>query len=292
VSPRWLLRRTIRRLGRRKLAFVGLAAAFAALAALGAGARMLGRQSAGAAARLTAEAHVIAYLHPGLDRARTQALVASLARLPSVAEVREVDGRRALAQLAGELRTLGESPALLAGVEGDLLPASLEVVLQAGPELARRAAEVAIRMRRLEGVAAVDAMTEGLARVAGFEQLARRLAGFLALAAALAALALGAGIVAHERTRQREETEALALSGATSLALRVPAGVVGALAATAGGLVGLAVGTRLALLLFAGSAGSAGLPPRELLGGWAALALLGLVIGWLSVPRTEAQAAG
>jgi cell division protein FtsX len=291
VSPRWLLRRTARRLGRRKLAFAGLALAFAALAALGAGARTLARESVATTARLSHEAHVIAYLKDDVAPTEVRAMAAAFARLPSVATVREVDGRGALAELERELRALGESPALVADVEADFLPTSLEIVLAPGPDLPRRAADVALRLKRLPEVANVDAMASGLAKLAGFETLALRLAGLLGAAAVLVALALCAAVIGRERGRLREEAEALALVGIPTAAARVPAGLVGLLAALAGGLLGLLAGSRLVVLVFVGGAGG-GLPRGELLLGLAVLATAGLVVGCLSVPaRRMADAA-
>jgi cell division protein FtsX len=291
VSPAWLLRRTARRLGRRKLAFGLLALAFAALAALGAGARTLARESVATTARLTEEAHVIAYLKDNVAEAEVRVLAAAFARLPSVQTVREVDGRGALAELERELRSLGQSPALVAGVEADFLPTSLEIVLAPGPDLPRRAADVALRLKRLPGVASVDAMTAGLAKLAGFETLALRLAGLLGVAAVLVAFALCAAVIGRERGRLREEAEALALMGIPTTAARVPAGLVGLMAAVVGGLLGLLAGSRLVVLLFVGDA-RAGLPGAELLLGLLLLGAVGVAVGCLSVPARRMADAG
>jgi cell division protein FtsX len=291
VTGRWLLRRTARRLGRRKLAFAGLALAFAALAALGAGARTLARESVATTARLSQEAHVIAYLKDDLAPAQVRALAAAFARLPGVQNVREVDGRGALAELERELRSLGESPALVAGVEADFLPTSLEIVMAPGPDLPRRAADVALRLKRLPGVANVDAMTAGLAKLAGFESLALRLAGLLGVAAVLVAFTLCAAVIGRERGRLREEAEALALVGVPTAAARLPAGLVGLLAAVVGGVLGLVAGSRLVVLVFVGGT-HPGLPRGEVLLGLLVLAAAGVAVGCLSVPaRRMADAA-
>ncbi len=242
-------------------------------------------------ARLSQEAHVIAYLKDDVAPTEVRAMAAAFARLPSVETVREVDGRGALAELERELRALGESPALVANVEADFLPTSLEIVLAPGPDLPRRAADVALRLKRLPEVGSVDAMTAGLAKLAGFETLALRLAGLLGAAAVLVAIALCGAVIGRERGRLREEAEALALVGIATAAARVPAGLVGLLAALAGGLLGLLAGSRLVVLVFVGGAGG-GLPRGELLLGLGLLAAAGLVVGCLSVPaRGMADAA-
>ena len=150
-------------------------------------------------------------------------------------------------------------------MEADFLPTSLEIVLAPGPELPRRAADVALRLKRLPGVASVDAMTAGLAKLAGFESLALRLAGLLGVAAVLVAFALCAAVIGRERGRLREEAEALALVGVPTAAARLPAGLVGLLAAVVGGLLGLLAGSRLVVLLFVG-----GTAPRPAAGRGAA----------------------
>ena len=169
-------------------------------------------------------------------------------------------------------------------MEPDFLPTSLEIVLAPGPDLPRRAADVALRLRRMPGVASVDAMTVGLARVAGFEALARRLAGLLGGAAVLVAIALCAAVIGRERGRLREEAEALALVGVQPTAARLPAGLVGMLAALVGGLCGLQAGSRLATAVFGSALQRPALPGSEVLLGLAVLAVAGIAVGCLSVP--------
>jgi cell division protein FtsX len=284
VTPGWLARRTWRRLRTGKASFLALLLAFAALASLLAGARALSRQSAIAAARLAEQAHVIAYLAPGLGGDKARPLRTALARLPGVREVRETDSATALAHLRGELLALGQDVTALAAVEADFLPSSIEIVLAPGPDLPRRASDTAARLRRQEGIVAVDAMAEGLGRAAAFGALADRLARIVAVVALLAGLALVAGLLLLERRRRRSEADTLGLLGATPVAMRLPAGALAALAACLGGLAGLPLGSRAAdLLLGAAIAGAA--PRGEMPIALACLALAGLVAGWISVPR-------
>jgi cell division protein FtsX len=202
---------------------------------------------------------------------------------------------------------MGAGTELMADVEADFLPTSLEIVLATGPDLPRRAADVALRLRRLPGVASVDAVTAGLVRVAGIEALASRLAGLLGGAAILVAVALCAAVIGRERARLREEAETLALVGVQTTMARVPAGLVGMLAAVVGGFAGLQLGSWLATALFgsavppsavaslaaSGAAVPVGLPGRELLLALLALAMVGIAVGCLSVPaRRMVNAAG
>ncbi len=285
MSAGWIARRTWRRLLHGKASFGALLGAFALVAGLYAGSRALARQSALAAARLADQAHVIAYLEAGAGPEQTRPLRAALARLPGVREVREADGAAALTHLRRELLALGQDVAPLESIEPDFLPTSLEIVLLPGPDLPGRARDTAARLRRQGGVVAVDAMAEGLGRAAAFGALTDRLARLVGLAALLAAVALLAGLLLLERRRRRAEAATLALLGATPLAMRVPAGALAGLAALAGGGLGLLLGGPAADLLLGvprfGGAGSGGETVLVLF----ALALLGLLVGWLSVPR-------
>ena len=285
MSLRWLMRRAWRRLLRHRLTFVGIALAFGVVATLGAGARALGRQSALATAQLTGQAHIIAYLDDGLSGDQTSALVKTLARLPGVGEVRQVDGAAAASFLRKEIEALDTTPA---AIDPSFLPTSVEIVMVARPDLIERVSDTAARLGRLPGIAAVDEMTAGLERVAAFTTLSRRLSILLAGMALLAALFLVAGVIGRERANQREEAETLRLLGATPAVLRLPAGVLGTLAAAAGGLCGVFVGTRLGTLLFGVTAGALSLSPTELLFAMATLCALGLCVGWLSVPNRRA----
>ena len=148
----------------------------------------------------------------------------------------------------------------LAAVEADFLPSSMEIVLAPGPDLSRRASDTAARLRRQEGIVAVDAMAEGLGRAAAFGALADRLARIVAVVALLAGLSLVAGLLLLERRRRRAEADTLGLLGATPVAMRLPAGALAALAACLGGLAGLPLGSRAADLLL--GAAIAGATPR------------------------------
>jgi cell division protein FtsX len=288
VSAAWLLRSTRRRLGRSKRGFVALVLAFALIAGLGASALSLGRATTATAASLAEGVEVVAYLSPRLSAGRAEALAVTLRRLPGVRAVRAVDPTAALAHLRRELAAMGSAPAVVARMEEGFLPGSLEIALEPGPGLPVRAADLVARLRRLEGVQAVDAMADGVGQVAAWMTLGRRLANVLAALAAFIGVALVLGSVLRERHRRREEAAALALVGATPLAIGLPAGLLGALGAGLGAVLGLAAGTRATALIFgrgAGIAMPAGLAPGELLAAALGLVLVGLVSGWLSMPR-------
>jgi cell division protein FtsX len=286
VSGAWLVRRTVRRIGRRPRQFAALAAAFAAIAALATAAVELGRSASRTADAFIEQVHVIVYLDHGLDRERARALQHALERLPDVLSVREVGSQAAKQRLGRAVAALGQDAALLEQAEDGFLPRSMEVALWPGPDLPARAAELARRLGPLEGVAAVDAMKEGLGKVAGWVALARRMAMVLGALALLAGLGLLLWILAGERRRGREEAETFALVGATATEARGPAALAGALAALAGALVGLSLGRPVAALLAPGTT----IGPGERAIALGALLLLGLLAGWTSLPRPRAAA--
>lgn len=82
MTAAWILRRSFRRIARRKRGFAASAAAFAAVTALGTAAVGLGRWAAETAARFSEQTHVIVYLDHGLAEDRAQALVHALEQLP------------------------------------------------------------------------------------------------------------------------------------------------------------------------------------------------------------------
>jgi cell division protein FtsX len=282
-----MARRVGRQLRQSPLFLLGLTAAFGVVAALAAAADTLGRESERATARLASNVHVVAYLDAGLPEDRAAALVIAFGRLGGVVAARAIDGKAALQELKTTLHTVGERDDVLAGIEAEFLPRSIEITLAPGHDLTGRAREVAARLGRLEGVSAVDAMTDGLGRVAAFGALAGRLAALFAGVAALAGLALLGGLVLRERTVHQEMSETLHLLGATSLSMWLPGGLVDAVAAMLGGASGFLLGAWLAALALgmADPVRASALPPGQLLVTLGVLGAAGLATGWLSLPR-------
>jgi cell division protein FtsX len=287
VTLRWLGRRVGRHLRQSPLFLLALTAAFAVVAALAAAANTLGHESERATARLASNVHVVAYLDAGLPDDRAAALVIAFGRLGGVVAARAIDGKAALSELKTTLNAVGERDDVLAGIEAEFLPRSIEITLAPGHDLTGRAREVAARLGRLEGVSAVDAMTDGLGRVAAFGALAGRLAALFAGVAALAGLALLGGLVLRERTVQQELAETMHLLGATSLATWLPGGLLDAAAAMVGGSTGFLLGAWLAALALgmADPLRASALPVGHLLITLVVLAGAGLGTGWLSLPR-------
>jgi cell division protein FtsX len=287
VTSRWIARRVGRRLRQSPLGLLALTAAFAVVAALAAAAGTLGRESERATARLGSNVHVVAYLDAGLPEDRAAALVIAFGRLGGVIAARAIDGKAALHELKATLHTVGERDDVLAGIEPEFLPRSIEITLAPGHDLTGRAREVAARLGRLEGVSAVDAMTDGLGRIAAFGALAGRLGALFSGVAALAALALLGGLILRERNRQQELAETLHLLGATPLSTWLPHALLDAAAAMLGGTAGFVLGAWLAALALglADPQRPPSLSSLQLLTTLAVLAAAGLGTGWLSLPR-------
>jgi cell division transport system permease protein len=291
VNVRWVLRAATRRIGRSPLVLVALTVAFAVVAALVGAADTLGKESARATGRLASNVHVVAYLDSALREEDAAALVTAFLRLPGVASARKLDGRAARAELEATLRAAGDRESLVAGIEPELFPRSIELGLAGGDDLPRRAKEVAARLGRVPGITAVDAMTDGLAKVAAFATLAARLATLFSAVAGLAALALLGAIVLRERSHHQELAETLHLLGARPVAMWLPMALIDGVAAALGGGAGFILGAWLTMLAL-GAPLSFALPVLGpvLAGGNVAAVLaslvgVGLFTGWLSLPR-------
>lgn len=287
MSGRWLFRRAGSRLRRAPGLLVGLTVAFSVVAALGAAADLLGREGERATGRLASNVHVVAYLDPTLPADRVESLAIAFGRLGGVSDARAIDEKAALGELKATLAAAGEPGDVLAGIEADFLPRSIEITLAAGHDLPGRAREVAARLRRTEGVSAVDAMADGLARVAAFGTLAGRLSALFTGVAALAALALLGGLVLRERSYHQELSETLHLLGARPLSVWLPIGLVDAICALVGGGLGLVLGAAITARALGAEAATLGWGGREMLMAMAALAALGIFTGWLSLPRAR-----
>jgi cell division transport system permease protein len=244
VTARWIARR-VRREARQRAGSLTALAAAVALLALVAGAALLGLRTARAVVPLLEHnVHVIAYLGDELGPADRGRLLVALRQIPGVERARLVEPEEALRRLRGAADALGSTA--VAEIEPGFLPRSVEVSVAGGAGMPARTAELAARLRKLPGVAEVDAMSAGLARLLSWMQLARR---FIVVALAVAAFA---GLVAlalallSARSRRRSEAQVLALLGESPSGIRREASITGAGAA----LIGATLGVGVLLLAF------------------------------------------
>jgi FtsX-like permease family protein len=266
VTRAWLLRRLVGDVRRHGAVWLALAAAFAVVGFVTAGARLAER--AAAAAPAEPEALVIAYLADELDAPGVAELRRVLSTLPGVVEVRAVSAREGLERLRGGL---GARAAVLEGVGTDLLSSSLEIV--ARPTGA--AAALAFRLRRLRGISDVDLVSEAPpAASARRVPLAMSVRAPVVLGGALGLLALVAALRLLG-ARLRLELGLLFSLGLSRAASARPARWL----ATTSGLLGAGLGSGAAVL-GARAWGGGALPAREL-----ALVVAALVVAAFIAPR-------
>jgi cell division transport system permease protein len=292
VTARWILRR-VRREGRRRAGSLAALAAAVALLALVAGAALLGLRTVRTVVPLLEHnVHVIAYLGDELGPADRERLLAALRQIPGVERARLVEPEEALARLQTAASSLGSTA--VAGIEPGFLPRSVEISVAGGAGMPARTAELAGRLRKLPGVAEVDAMSAGLARLLSWMRLLRRfsvVALVLAVFAGVVALALA---LVSARGRRRSEAQVLALLGESPAGIRRAASVTGAGAA----LLGAAIGVGALLVAFPrvlrGIEAAVGLGPlgatpslgvREIALALALALALGWMGGWVATPR-------
>ncbi len=288
MTSAWALRRTRREAFRHRASLSAHVAAFAALGALGAAAILGARAATQLAPLVSHDVHVIAYLRDDTSSQTADAICDILRRLPGVAAVRKVDSDEALQRLRTEAQSLGGgATALLDGVEDGFLPRSLEVALSPTGDLLARANDLAGRLRKISGIAEVDAMQGGLQRLMSWVNLARRLAQLMFVLAATAGTAALLWSIGKGRNQRRELAHTLTLLGETPAGIRLPAEILGGAGALLGAAVGLLVsqalftsvlGAALQSLHGPGTKASPALRPAELILGLVAA----LLVGWFS----------
>ena len=230
----WTWCRCRRSLRRQPWPVAALAAAFTLLMLLAGSARLAAFVADAVLPRLADNVHVIAYLREDMTADKASALAEIVAHVPGVERVRHVDSREALQRLRDEAAELGGVAELLDGVEEGFLPASLEIALRSTEALGDRGRALAERLRRIPGVAEVDAMEAGLARLHSLLALLRGLAwGLLALAVIVGIAGLGFPLLLGRQSRY-EDVAVLTLLGETPAAIGRPWALMGALAAVVG----------------------------------------------------------
>lgn len=185
--------------------------------------------------RFSDELQVVVYLDADLDAAAEQRLAQRVALVEGVTHVELVTADEALERF--DTRFGGGE--LLEGLEGNPLPASLELELAPA---ARDAAGLAHVRAALDGLPGVDELAagqdwvEGYARFAGF---ARSAAIALGGVLALAALLIVANTIRLAVYAREDEIEILALVGAGRFFLRTPFLLEGLAQGVLGGAVAL-----------------------------------------------------
>lgn len=260
MNVAWTLRRMKRAVRRQPAPLVALCGAFTLLMMLMGSARLVSQIADSVLPRLAENVHVIAYLRDDMTADKAHALAEIVSRVPGVEQVRAVGSAEALDRLRSESQSMGGVSAFLKSVEEGFLPRSLEVRLRATNSLSERASALAVRLRKIPGIAEVDAMEDGLARLRSILGLCQGLGWALfglALVAGVAVLVLP---LMEGRQRREQEVAVLSLLGETPEGIRRPWAIAGGAAAL--------IGTALAWLLLWVAHATLSHSLAELLGSW------------------------
>ena len=184
-----------------------------------------------------AELQVTAYLEPGLPAEAQRELAERVGSAPGVEAVLLVDEAAALARF----ERIAGGAELLAGLEENPLPASIEVRLRAD---ARTAESLAVLTDSLEGLPGIAELAQGQEWIEGYARavaLARGIATGIGIVLGLAALLIVANTIRLAVYARRDELDILALVGASRTFVRVPFLLEGTIQGLLGGLVALLV---------------------------------------------------
>ena len=298
MNAAWIVRNVRRQVEAHPHTVVATSAAFCLLALVAGGARLGARAVDRWGAFVGQNVHLIVYLADDVDQERALGLAEILGHAPTVARVTVVEPAEALARLGVSAQAFAPESKTLDGLEPAYFPRSIEVALTPAADLAKRADELARRLRGAPGVAEVDAMTGGLARLSVWVKVGRAIG--LAILVALGLVAVLALVTVFLRNRRAvaERAAVLAQLGETPAAIRLPSGLWTGLAALAGGGVGalvLAFAWRPLIGRLEGSLGIVSSQPApslagvEIAAGLALLVLAGLAMGYFATPLPPAS---
>ncbi len=183
----------------------------------------------------------IAYLQGDAQPARVDALITLLNKRPEVIAVHHVHPEEAYGRLA---ESLGHRMALLAGVDQDFLPASLEISLRRDHEPQIRPLMALLSSSPM--IEEVDYLGAWVKRLNSLVVLLRTGGSFIILIVGLACLYIIGSTIKLGVFARREEIEILKLVGATDRFIRAPFLIEGLLQ----GLVGAAAACGLLYFIF------------------------------------------
>lgn len=289
------IRRALQGIAEHPLLAVATVAAVAVVLTLtGAFALVAGNLSA-VLDRWGKDVQISCYLQDDLDDEAIFTIKAELEAMPEVASVQYVSAEEALELFAGAIEGMDR---LLADLDENPLPASLEVRLVATQQQPDQVEAIARRLRR-PAFSDLDWSHEWVERFHTFVALLRLSTSVLGLL-----LLAAAGFIVHNTVRlaihaRRDELQIIGLVGGTRTFAWVPFLIEGALLGLVGGLASLLALWGLHRWAFLAMQSSLGLvlgpdslrflPP----GGVVAVALAGLLVGFLgaavSVLRTAPE---
>jgi cell division transport system permease protein len=184
-----------------------------------------------------AELQLTAYLDSSTSESDQRELAQVVAAAPGVDHVEFVTKKEALERF----ERIAGGPELLAGLEENPLPASLEIHLL--PE-ARTAEAIGILESSLDGLPGIDELAQGQEWIESYSRavsLIRAVALGISIVLGMAALMIVANTIRLAVYARRDELEILALVGASRTFVRVPFLLEGTLQGLLGGLIALLV---------------------------------------------------
>jgi cell division transport system permease protein len=273
---------------RPALAIVAIGAMSVGLVLVGV-VRLAGRNLESATDRWGAGVQMVVYLEDGTSPERVARIVDALDQLPAVSGTRYVSEADALARLR---ESLGEEDELVAGIEADMMPASIEVSLREGVRDVAAGHPVVERLEHVPGVEEVQFPGAWVDRMTTLSSALSYAAWFLLLLVAIASAYIVAASLRLALAGRRAEVRTLELLGASRSFVRAPMLVEGMLQGVAAAVVSLAA----LWALFRAAAEPVGaamgaafgtfdvtfLPASDVLGVVAFGAALGLVGSWLA----------
>jgi cell division transport system permease protein len=180
---------------------------------------------------------VTAFLELGLSEDDQRTLATRVASAPGVERVERVSEADALERF----ERLAGGAELLAGLETNPLPASLEIFLL--PE-ARTAESISILEEAVDGVPGIDGLSHGQEWVEGYARavsLIRGVATGISVVLGLAALLIVANTIRLAVYARQDELDILALVGASRTFVRVPFMLEGTIQGVLGGMIALLI---------------------------------------------------
>jgi cell division transport system permease protein len=182
----------------------------------------------------TADLAIIAYLDQPPDEATLNRWLGEIRAYPEVAAVTYVPPQEAYQRFQ---ERLGRDADLLEGLGAEVLPASLEIRLK--PERRQDTAAVVERLGRNQALGELHYAREWLERFEAFLLLLRTVGAALGGFLVLAALVIVTNTIKLTLYARQDELEAMTMVGATSLFIKLPYLIEGALQGLCGGLLAL-----------------------------------------------------
>lgn len=183
-----------------------------------------------------AEMAIVAYLEPPPDTATLNRWLGEIRAYPEVAEAVYVSRQDAYQRFR---QRLGSDADLLEGLGPEVLPASVEIRLK--PEHRQQTAAVVERLGRNQAFGDLQYGREWLERFEAFLLLLRTIGAALGGFLALAALVIVANTIKLTLYARQDELEAMTMVGATSLFIKLPYLIEGAVQGLVGGVLALLV---------------------------------------------------